>query len=822
MFDSNALIGKKLKERYIPKEIEGNGIDGITYSGIDFDLNAPVAIKVLFCPNLDESWKEEVRKAASLRTAHSSHIVQVHDYGEYVVTKENTEEKYPFIVSEFIDGITLEDFLSKNRNNISQEFILQFINDICEAIAAMRFKELEHGDLHEGNIMLENPKPYLENSKFVFKIIDFGRSRSILGSRYSDDMERFTKILKKFWAINQQYDGEFIQNDKETLRWLPMLLKKLEDPETNLKTFGPKEVVEYVNRIKEENIHKEKMLGDPLTQPFEFLDVIEIPEDNSLLNDLFVPMPWYDELNSFGNTLISGPRGSGKSMILRYMQFKTKLRNKEYLSTGLMTERFIGFYLHCHPSIYLPFSAQQIVFDVNASDMILHYINLQLAFEIIDTLIISEKLNAFFIGDDVKKNVFDYISEVLQEPAILLTGIDPLSYSKELLNRELRLIQIKIINSFSSKKRTNVGFLYDFCKLLREKIPYFSDKRFFFLIDDYSYPNVSYKIQNSFNRVVRFKNSIMCFKISTEKFSIDFNDFEGKTLQQNHEYHYIDLGSKYLTKSKEKIIRYFMENVLNKRFEQAGIKKTVKEIFNEYRPPGKRIGPSLANPETRDSTLYAGFYIISMLCSGDLRTFLELCKEIFRQANFDRKNPKSIDFKIQDKAIRQFSRTYLAEVRSYPDGEQLLEIATAFGDISRKYLYQYGPITKSQDRFQEMIRIEIEGVSPLNSELARNLYEKLIRYSIFIDGGEGYPRRDEITTRLIFRRIYAPAFQISYNNRECLRLNPEDFEDFLLSPNSFNLSEFLKDPVGFREKRERQRNEEKTKRTLDDFRTESG
>ena len=186
-----------------------------------------------------------------------------------------------------------------------------------------------------------------------------------------------------------------------------------------------------------------------------------------------------------------------------------------------------------------------------------------------------------------------------------------------------------------------------------------------------------------------------------------------------------------------------------------------------------------------------------MLCSGDIRTVLELCREIYKEAIVENKliENTNIDFKLQDRIIKSFSRNHLGMVKEIPAyGDKLFIIANTFGQICKKYLYEYGPITQEENRYYEMIRIEIEGYKKLRDE-AQELYENLLKFSIFIDAGEGYPRREVLTTRLFFRRIFAPAFQMSYRERECLRLSPERFEEFLLNPIEFKKfgTDFLKD-----------------------------
>ena len=79
----------------------------------------------------------------------------------------------------------------------------------------------------------------------------------------------------------------------------------------------------------------------------------------------------------------------------------------------------------------------------------------------------------------------------------------------------------------------------------------------------------------------------------------------------------------------------------------------------------------------------------------------------------------------------------------------------------------------------------------LRSEWARfrwwwpNLYEELLRYSVFIEDFRGKSRRGNVVPRLYLRRFLIPHFNLTFSKRDSIELEPDQFEMFLLQPRRF-------------------------------------
>lgn len=789
--DGSFLIGEKI-DKYRIEDKLGEGTYGVTFKAIDTKIGTTVAIKVLKFVTQDDTWIEEARKAALVKNC--PFVVRPIDFDEknLVINGQNVVVRY--LVWEYVNdnGVTLKKFLEE-QPNVTIDFIIEVCSQLCRGIKAIFEGGIEHGDLHEGNIILIPPPTWDPLARYLIKIVDFGLAESMRG-KSNPDIISLSKIISNLWSISKEYENEMIWYDKKFLTDLPILISQMSDENPERRINDPVIIINRINEMKQNSRIASSPKIRKLEDPFAYLNVEEIPEDSDLLSYLFADsLPWYKDITNFGTMVISGHRGSGKSMLLKNMRFKTKLMSENGID-NVLEDSYLGFYIHCTHNFYVPFAGKNIKYNELNLDMILHLFNLLLTHEILDSLIQLNELTKIKLSDSAQKILYDFINNYIEKSSILIGNVDILEHIITLLRREIRLIQKYIVETKTIKNFTGVNYLKDLFLLLDEICPLFNNKKVYILLDDYSDARgINKNIQKSINRLVGFRNDKFCFKITTERYAFWPIDLDDNVFSQDREFRYVDLGQQFLSYTNKLEEKHFIKTILNKRLKISDVNKDIELLFGNYIFPDGNIGRSLGNPKTRKNTLYAGFDTICNLCSGDIASLLELCREIYRESIFTGKyrkeNEEHIDFKLQDSIIRGFSRNRLAMIRDIQDyGETLYEIAYSMGEISRKYLYEYGEIASKShvlSRYQEIIRIEVEGIKKLEDDVAP-IYKALIKHGIFTDAGTGYPWGEKIhNIRLIFRKIYVPAFLISYRNRECLRMSPHRFEIFLKNPDIY-------------------------------------
>lgn len=200
--------GTVLKEQYLIGRVLGQGGFGITYLAWDLYLDTPVAVKEYFpkevvmrecsvstnvsiCTTDGETRfrnnKERFLREAKMlaRFSQTPEIVQVRNF----FLANNTA----YIVMEYVEGITLKQYVADQGGKLSVEETMSILRPILRALAMVHKAGLIHRDISPDNIML------LPGGGA--KLLDFGAVRDVAnGSSASTEA-----ILKRGFAPIEQY-----------------------------------------------------------------------------------------------------------------------------------------------------------------------------------------------------------------------------------------------------------------------------------------------------------------------------------------------------------------------------------------------------------------------------------------------------------------------------------------------------------------------------------------------------------------------------------------------------------------------------------------
>ncbi|MFA5624446.1 MAG: serine/threonine-protein kinase [Bradymonadales bacterium] len=212
--DKNYYLGKVFSGGYKIQRFIGSGAFAFVYLATD-PHGRQVAVKVQYNHAEDAliRFNREIKVLKELPK--NDFLVSYHGDG---VTPEN----YPYLIMEFVDGITLKDALKAKPIwpiNESCHFLLQ----LCDAFGGLHLLGLAHRDVKPDNIMF--------NREFKVKLMDFGLIKDAQG------------LLKLFEAEDIMSGRDFAENlDKGVIAGTPeyMAPEQFSDPslddETQTKT----------------------------------------------------------------------------------------------------------------------------------------------------------------------------------------------------------------------------------------------------------------------------------------------------------------------------------------------------------------------------------------------------------------------------------------------------------------------------------------------------------------------------------------------------------------------------------------------------------
>lgn len=152
-------IGKKFDGRYEVTELIGVGGMADVYKGVDVIDNKPVAIKILkkeFAEN-EEFLRRFRNESKAIAVLSHPNIVKIYDVG--------FSEKIQYIVMEYIDGITLKEYIEEEKV-LSWKDTVHFVIQILRALQHAHDKGIVHRDIKPQNIMMFTDG--------TIKVMDFG------------------------------------------------------------------------------------------------------------------------------------------------------------------------------------------------------------------------------------------------------------------------------------------------------------------------------------------------------------------------------------------------------------------------------------------------------------------------------------------------------------------------------------------------------------------------------------------------------------------------------------------------------------------------
>ncbi len=281
-----------LNGKYLVGRVLGEGGFGITYLGWDLNLDMKVAIKEYypsgfvsrettftttvtpFAGDKREAYlgglTRFVGEAKSLAKFYSlPGVVSVKDF-----FKENGTA---YIVMEYVDGITLKQYLKEQGGKLLASTVFDMVKPLMKSLGQMHAANIIHRDISPDNIMITR--------EGNIKLLDFGAARSIS----TDGAKSLSVLLKPGYAPEEQYRSRGSQGPWTDIYALSATLYKMITGET------PPESME-------------RMHEDILVPPSKLGVCLNEAQENALLKGLAIlQKDRYQSIEDFYGALFSLP-----------------------------------------------------------------------------------------------------------------------------------------------------------------------------------------------------------------------------------------------------------------------------------------------------------------------------------------------------------------------------------------------------------------------------------------------------------------------------------------------------------------------------------
>ena len=802
-FDPRSLVGKEIEKYEIDRYV-AHGTMGILFHAIRKDIGDEAACKIIPQNRLQPGWETELVKLVKLTDI--PQVVQYKAHGAELV--ENVPQAC--ILYQFIHGMNLREYGRDCPQLITLEFVEMLLKELLQVLQALKKTGVAHGDLHEGNIMVADPDARFILQKPRIKVTDFGIGTSNLNKSPRDDYLDVAMICSNL--LRKYVDPARLEGEDRYFRsrlLTDFLEKQMVETDVTVgdSVRNPARLMENLNGIRGEY----KKIGvtgthSKLERPFDYLSCEHFGDSFELLQKLYSRnFPGYQELDRRINTILTGPRGCGKTTIFKNLSLKTQLLGKEVTPP----EGFIGIYYHCSDlSFAFPYTIDKL--GDSEQKTITHYFNLAILCEILDTLVVADEHDL-----KVPHEALDRLQGFLQgwvmgyrNPPVGTSILRHLLSLMVSAKEEFRdntdkhgMVTEKWPANECSMSLLPQDFIMRLCSLLHNCIPWLKATPFYFFLDDYSLPKVSSEVQFTLHNFILNRYSELFFKISTESvISFVPQDAKGKLFEEGREYEIIDLGDYFLHASNE-TRQEFLGEVVNNRLNNAEeFEWDCRSIEKLLGSPSYETYVELAEAIKSGKTVrYSGWKTVVDLCSGDIANILRLIRNVFSLSTLKGVKQLPISDETQDQSIRETSGEFFAKLNAIPDtGPQIVRIVQAFGEVANHYLRTRRSKNVKTNPPYQAFRIELleapklEGNAPykelVKGSLNQNpqkLFNDLVKYGVFIRDVKGKSQRGSVVPRLYLRRLLIPTFLLTPSKRDHIRVDAKEFKMLLTEPEKF-------------------------------------
>src|SRR5579883_206587 len=179
-----SMLGRVFMGRYETIRLLGEGGMGRVYLARQLDLGRQVVIKVMHDHiAADPKFRERFTRETLLMARFQ------HPYAVTLYDASLNDPQGPFIVMEYIRGVTLDQLLQKNLR-LTPARVGRLLYQLCEVLQAAHTLGIIHRDLKPSNLMIVDPDTPYE----LLKVMDFGLAKMLTPDQFAKITQTHTEF----------------------------------------------------------------------------------------------------------------------------------------------------------------------------------------------------------------------------------------------------------------------------------------------------------------------------------------------------------------------------------------------------------------------------------------------------------------------------------------------------------------------------------------------------------------------------------------------------------------------------------------------------
>lgn len=706
------------------------------------------------------------------------HVVDIVDYQDDLVLFGDAELECHIAVMEYVDGTPLSEFAA----TASAASLGQIAIDLFRILQELEQKQRYHNDLHANNIIVQQVPPESRRADAIDGTI---RAVAIDLGSVADRSKSADRL------------GDWQSIAKHLFEFVDRLMEFPTDGSTEYRLAAALDDIGNMLQAEAEN-QRAPDFGDFISKTREAMTFVSSPwrppgslrqfgeaYNAQTLHWWYVPRlfvdpsgEWIPAISASGPQLITGMRGCGKTILLKALEFHSRLADLEQepdtLRSRIADERFVGLYV----------SANRLLDRLGERDAVPQepYARLLVAYarEAMRAVRHLGEVDSSFVHRDYFKRIGRLIAEYLTDADEALEANTEADLDRCLQRMLFSLGRGE--GEYGLAVHPTIAFP-DLADVVREASPVWANSTVLFLLDDVSTRHLGITAIGELASTLLFQSQTCAFKMTTETQTLEEILRSPGLIERarpGRDYEIFDLGAKV---NEQLALRgpQFIARVLAQRAVQyAPYAANPEALLGDVSLVQlAREIRSLGSSDARKKEIYRGISALTKVCVGDVGDVISLYDTMLM--DMTRRGMNTISPEIQSRAYQDYSSKRLYQLNRH-DG-RLRDFAITFADAAHELLMK-----SDGARIRQYTKLYVRLTAGDKNRQFQQLRE-LIDAGVFVlEGGTDTPRtktRDANPMEqfiLTYRKLFGLRSFIGLSDRDRFELSGTQLQEWLDHP----------------------------------------